>query len=102
VTAGGEALTHPTMQKQGGSAHVTDDIRYRYLWTKPVSENGDGIAPCIRASGEMAEHRRIERPPIATVNKDKKRALFIVCVCMEEVDRLPLVLAVGNSDLSAA
>jgi hypothetical protein len=36
------------------------------------------------------------------VNKDKKRALFIVCVCMEEVDRLPLVLAVGNSDLSAA
>ena len=93
MTAGGmavdqNALTGALPEEQAGVPHLLDDVRDRHCRAQVVTRHRDADAAGIEAARHLAELRGFQRFPVAAVNEQCERRLFL-CGRPEQIEELP-------------
>ena len=94
------APAEPVPQIGAHAAHLFDDIRDGDVGAQIVANHGDRDALPVRPARHVAEHRRVERAPPATMDENRKRRI-VVLPGQKEIDHLARRAAVGQAELGA-
>jgi hypothetical protein len=96
-----KALPVLTVQEECGATNILDDVRNADLRAKTIFDHCNGIPTRVRAPRPVAEHRDVERAPIAAVQDKEKRSAFILAVRSKEVNDVAPVRPVRDAEISA-
>jgi uncharacterized membrane protein YfcA len=72
------ALPPLAPEHQACRAHLLDDVGDRHAGAQIITGNCYRNAEGIRAGRRLREHRRLERAPVAAMNKHRQRGLIVV------------------------
>ena len=88
-------------QGQASAAHLLDDVGDGDDRAQVITRNRDRDAVRVQAARHVAEHRRIERAPIAAMDEQRQRRRG-AGLRMEQIEILPRRVAVSQAELGAA
>ena len=102
MAADHDALAEPLPEKEAGLLRLLDDFGDRHLRHQIVARHRDGDAVRVHAARQLAEHRGLERAPVAAVNEQRERRVGAAALGRENVDDLARRRTKFQAELGAA